>query len=288
MTRRMTSRRRAKVAFDFSNPLSSAASANQDIPEGTMLVGEIHLPDKSFSTFSGQQYLVQDKFSPLVKFWFDFVVKAPVEYAGRTLSGSKPVCVSLQKMLGVAEYPGMAEDCARGDRAVRAILAFDAMARGVPAELSLSDYAELEGRLAAVKMGSWQGRVCMQAFFDPCRAKDKPTCAMLLSVYQQSQQQLAAQQAQSDATYQRVQQQAQAYRQGPTPVPSARVVPQMTQAMPQAMPMQQQMPQQQMPPQQMQPQQMPPQQARNGWPQPAMSPYAQAMQSDDADEDIPF
>lgn len=266
--------------LDFSNPPSTKASAAAGIPDGTLLVGEIHLPHLPYSNISEATYMVRDKFSPMVKFCYDFVVKLPAQYAGRTLSGSKPVTASMQRAFGV-DIPGLEAETGKGDRAVRAILAFDAMARGIPANCQIETYDELEDRLAAVKIGMFQGRPCMQAFLDPMKDKDRPTCELLIQSLrslpaQQPADQPVAQQVQQPA--QQVQQPVAAQRQ-PTPPPAAyapwpnqqpwpaaqaaQVAPQPTTQLPNVRVVVQH-PQMQQPP------------ANNGWPQPS------------DDDDIPF
>lgn len=273
--------------LDFSNPPSTKASAAAGIPDGTLLVGEIHLPHLPYSNISEATYMVRDKFSPMVKFCYDFVVKLPAQYAGRTLSGSKPVTASMQRAFGV-DIPGLEAETGKGDRAVRAILAFDAMARGIPANCQIETYDELEDRLAAVKIGMFQGRPCMQAFLDPMKDKDRPTCELLI----QSLRSLPAQQPAQQPVAQPVAQQVQQ----PVAQPVA-PAPQPTQAAPVSYapwPNQQPWPAAQAAPAQVAPQpttQLPnvrvvvqhPQQqmqmqqpANNGWPKPS------------DDDDIPF
>lgn len=166
--------------MDFSNVQQSGGGnvALNDMQDGTMLICQIHLADKLYSDLN-PPYLVKDRFDGkgLINWHYDLVAKMPVQYAGRTISGRRPVTASGQRERGV-DYPGMDQDCLRGDRAVAAILAFDAMIKRVPANMSIDNYDALEARFCAVQVSTWQGRKCVQ-FLSPLRAKDKMTCEML-------------------------------------------------------------------------------------------------------------
>ena len=166
--------------MDFSNVQQSGGgnAALADMQDGTMLICQIHLVDKPYSDMT-PAYLVRDRFDQhgLINWHYDLVAKMPVQYAGRTISGRRPVTASGQRERGV-DYPGMDQDCLRGDRAVAAILAFDALLRRVPANMSIDNYDALEARYCAVQVSTWQGRKCLQ-FLSPLRAKDKMTCEML-------------------------------------------------------------------------------------------------------------
>lgn len=166
--------------MDFSNVQQSGGGnvALNDMQDGTMLICQIHLVDKQYSDLN-PPYLVRDRFDGkgLINWHYDLVAKMPVQYAGRTISGRRPVTASGQRERGV-DYPGMDQDCLRGDRAVAAILAFDAMIKCVPANMSIDNYDALEARFCAVQVSTWQGRKCVQ-FLSPLRAKDKMTCEML-------------------------------------------------------------------------------------------------------------
>ena len=269
--------------MDFSNVQQSGGgnAALADMQDGTMLICQIHLVDKPYSDMT-PAYLVRDRFDQhgLINWHYDLVAKMPVQYAGRTISGRRPVTASGQRERGV-DYPGMDQDCLRGDRAVAAILAFDALLRRMPANMSIDNYDALEARYCAVQVSTWQGRKCLQ-FLSPLRAKDKMTCEMLAERWRAepapAPQQASPQQASPTVpNYGTPQQQPQQW-----PAPQQQT---WSQANQQAIQSQvhavvqhaQQQVQQPHPVQQLMPQQM--QSGPNGWPVP---------QQQDQDEDIPF
>ena len=107
------------------------------IPDGTLLVCELHLADKTFSDLN-PTYMVRNKFHQqgLVNFHYDLLVKMPADHAGKTIGGQKPVTASAQREFGV-DYPGMEAETVKGDRAVAAILAFDGLARGIAPSMAM-------------------------------------------------------------------------------------------------------------------------------------------------------
>lgn len=156
----------------------SSAEALAGIPDGTLMVCELQLTDKSFSDLT-PMYLSRNKFHEhgLVMFHYDLVVKMPDEQAGRTIPGQKPVTASTQREYGV-DYPGMVQETLKGDRAVAAILAFDGACRGVAPSMEMKTYDDLEGRLCAAMVTTWQGKKCLQ-ILSPLRQKERMTCEML-------------------------------------------------------------------------------------------------------------
>lgn len=156
----------------------SSAEALAGIPDGTLIVCELNLTDKSFSDLT-PAYLSHNKFHDhgLVMFHYDLVVKMPDEHAGRTIPGQKPVTASTQKEYGV-DYPGMVQETQKGDRAVAAILAFDGACRGVAPSMEMRSYDDLEGRFCAAMVTTWQGKKCLQ-ILSPLRQKERMTCEML-------------------------------------------------------------------------------------------------------------
>lgn len=169
--------------FDFSNIGQSANNndALAQIPDGTMFVCEMHLTQDPYSDLD-PDYLVKNTYEGgLIYFCYDLDVKSPAQYAGRSFKGKKAITLPAQTERGiaVAQIPDGAKKCRAGDRVVAAVLAFDALARGIPRNMSIANYDALEGRFCALQVSrSPSGSKYLQ-FLSPIWAKEQMPCEML-------------------------------------------------------------------------------------------------------------
>jgi len=173
---------------DFSKVSDGGSAPNQmqDLPDGTMMVCVLHLTDMPYSTLL-PGYLVRNQWDGkgLVEYHYDLDVVSPAQYKGRVLHGHKPVYAELQRKHGV-NIPELEKSTRKGDLVVRAVIAFDAKARNIPANLNMDSYDDLEGKYCAVQVATWQGHKYL-SYLDPIRAKDSMTCDLLINVWRQDQ-----------------------------------------------------------------------------------------------------
>lgn len=170
--------------LDFTEVSSSSKQdAFQGIPDQTLLLCKLRLEEKSYTCSTEEPYMVKDEnYTHLVKFCFSLEVLSPAKWKGRLLEGSKPVTASLQRKFG-CDYVGVERDCAKGDRAVKAILAFDCFCKQKPYFCKMSSYAELAGKYCLARIGSFKGIKSVQLFMDPTNDKDAQMCALMLAQY---------------------------------------------------------------------------------------------------------
>ncbi len=153
------------------------------IPAGTRLLATLDLHNVPFCFNPQSQFVAQDQTSGLLKFFFELTVIAPREYAGQKIGGSKPMTEAIQRQMGIN---GDFAQCAKGDRAVHAIIACDAMVKNRAPEYSISSYRNLDGLVCAVEIGSFKGKTCIRNFLDPTDSRDRNGVQMLIEMAAQS------------------------------------------------------------------------------------------------------
>lgn len=169
--------------FDFSNvgQVSNNSDALANIPDGTMFVCSLHLTPDPYSDLN-PDYLVKNQYEGgLIYFCYELDVKGPAQYAGRSFRGKKAVTLPGQVERGVAinQIADGAKKCRAGDRVVAAVLAFDALVRGIPRNMAIANYDALEGRFCAVQVSRAPTGTKYLQFLSPLWAKESMSCEML-------------------------------------------------------------------------------------------------------------
>lgn len=151
------------------------------LPVGVPLIGTINLSSVQWSA-PGQESYVSAGQDGLLYFNFELAVVAPAQYAGCKKYGKKPLTMERQ----TANGPNFAEQCAKGDRAVAAILATDAMVKNQRPNWDLRSYEELNGKVCAFEICLYQGRKYVGKILSPNNPKDGATLMGLAQQYQQA------------------------------------------------------------------------------------------------------
>lgn len=174
--------------MDFSNAVNirsgDGAPRGQypqpNIPAGTKILATFKLHDVPFCYDAKSAFVAKDTTSGLLKFFFELTILAPQHYSGQKLGGSKMLTEAIQHQMGISatDY----SQCARGDRAVHAILACDAFIKNRQPQYNISSYRQLDGLTCAVVVGEFTGKTCIKAFLDPSDHRDRDSVQKLLSI----------------------------------------------------------------------------------------------------------
>lgn len=154
-----------------------------NIPVGTKLLCNFKLHDVPFCFNPATGFIAADQTSGLLKFFFELKVVAPAQYAGCKLGGSKYVTESIQRKMNIE---GDYSQCAKGDKAVHAILACDAMVKGRTPEYEISSYRNLDGLMCACEVGSFKDKLCIRVFLDPTNTRDRGEISRLIEQMNQA------------------------------------------------------------------------------------------------------
>lgn len=151
------------------------------LPVGVPLIGTIQLSAVQWAA-PGQPGYVSAAQDGLLYFNFELEVVAPAQYAGCRKFGKKPLTLEKQ----TANGPTFADQCAKGDRAVAAILATDAMVKNQRPNWDLQRYEDLNGKVCAFEICLYQGRKYVGKILSPNNPKDGATLIGLAQQYQQA------------------------------------------------------------------------------------------------------
>lgn len=172
--------------LNFSNatqlPSNDGAPRGQyqqpTIPQGTKLLASFKLHDVPFCYNSQSGYIAADQTTGLLKFFFELTILAPKQYSGQKLGGSKMVTEAVQHQMGIAanDY----SPCAKGDRAVHAIIACDALVKNRQPDYQISTYRNLDGLVCACEVGAFNGKTCIRVFLDPTNPRDRAEVQKLI------------------------------------------------------------------------------------------------------------
>lgn len=156
--------------YDFSQQEKHEYQA-PDLPDGTFLIGVVHLRPVPFSR-DKWPFVAEDVKTGLAKWFFEFSALAPLQHNGIKLQGAKYMDPNQQVARGLGDAPEMMHWALKGCDTIRRIFLCDNRVRGKQAPLSMEDYHDLEGKVCAVQTTVFQGKTCIKFFLDASNAKD--------------------------------------------------------------------------------------------------------------------